>query len=70
MKAMKIVLLLAVAIVVTGIVLTRVPAVQDAMLEAAIPRVLGREFGESENLRFYICGSASPAGNSPDRAQA
>ena len=58
------------AIIVTAMALTRVPAVQDGLLNFAAPRVLATDFGESEHLRVYVCGSASPLGNSPSRAQA
>ena len=64
------ILLLLVALVATAFVLTRVPAVQDGLLQAGITRVMQQSFGESENLRIYVCGSASPLGVASDRAQA
>lgn len=66
----RVILLLLVAVISTWVVLREVPAVQDALLQFAAPRVVGTDFGESENLRIYVCGSASPLGNSRDRAQA
>ncbi len=66
---LRIVLLLAIAVLATWFV-AEMPAVQDTLLSAAAPRAMGRDFGESDNLRVYVCGSASPLGNSRDRAQA
>jgi ribonuclease Z len=33
-------------------------------------RAIANDFGASEHLRVFVCGSASPLGNTPDRAQA
>ncbi|MFN3236883.1 MAG: MBL fold metallo-hydrolase [Pseudomonadales bacterium] len=66
----KLTLLLMVAVVSSWLAVTQVPAVQDALLGAAAPRALGNRFPESENLRIYVCGSASPLGISRQRAQA
>lgn len=66
----RVLLLIIIAILTSWIALTRVPLVQDAVLNFAAPRALGASFGESDQLRVYVCGSASPLGNSTDRAQA
>lgn len=66
----KLTLLLLVAVVSSWLAVTQVPAVQDALLGAAAPRALGNRLPESENLRVYVCGSASPLGISRQRAQA
>ena len=70
MGRFKIVLLVLVAIVSTGIVLTRVPAFHEGRLQVGTNQIMQRSFPESENLRIYVCASASPLGIAADRAQA
>ena len=70
MKFLKISLLVTALVVTAGVMLYQVPAVQDRLFRQAASVALGVNFGESENLRIYVCGSASPLGNAPDRAQA
>jgi ribonuclease Z len=65
MKKMLTILLVLVAIIGIGRALLTLPAVQDALLErgtAAIAKRGAEPFPESENLRVYVCGSASPLG--------
>lgn len=66
----KIGLVVLVALATTYITFTQVPVVQDVVINALAPRALGGGFGESDNLRVYVCGSASPLGISRERAQA
>ena len=70
MKFIKTGLLVAALVVVTGFILYQVSAVQDRIFRQIAPLALGVGFGESDNLRVYVCGSASPLGNATDRAQA
>ncbi|MCE2392212.1 MAG: MBL fold metallo-hydrolase [Proteobacteria bacterium] len=46
------------------------PAVQDGLLRLGFQRVLGPPPAAPEGLRVVVCGSASPLGNDPRRAQA
>jgi ribonuclease Z len=65
MKKLLIVLLSLVVIVGIGRALLKVPAVQDAALKRGTTAIAKRgaaPFPESENLRVYVCGSASPLG--------
>lgn len=65
MKKLLIVLLGLVVVVGIGRALLKLPAIQDAALErgtAAIARRGAAPFPESESLRVYVCGSASPLG--------
>ena len=65
MKKMLILLLALLVILGIGRALLKVPAVQDAALErgtAAIAKRGAVRFPESESLRVYVCGSASPLG--------
>ena len=43
---------------------------QDALFNRAIQGLMGQAPPPPEGLRVVICGSASPAGNDPERAQA
>jgi ribonuclease Z len=65
MKKALIVLFALMIIVGIGRALLQVPAVQDAALArgtAAIAKRAAAPFPESESLRVYVCGSASPLG--------
>jgi ribonuclease Z len=69
----KALILLVSLLVIAGVgrALLKVPAIQDAVLERATTAIAKRgaaPFPESENLRVYVCGSASPLGM--DQAQA
>lgn len=48
----------------------QIPAVQDGLFRLIAPRAMSVDFGESDNFRIFVCGTASPLGNTPDRAQA
>ena len=61
-------LLLALAAVAAFMVYT--PAGQDALFNRAAQAVMGQAPPAPEGLRVVVCGSASPAGNDPQRAQA
>jgi ribonuclease Z len=63
---------LAVALVVVGAVLLRVPAVQDRVVQRAISRTMNASTDElfaDDALRVLLCGTSSPFPN-PDRAKA
>ena len=70
MKFVRVTSLLTALVVIAGFILIQVPAVQDRVFKQLAPAALAVDFGESENLRVYVCGSASPLGNATDRAQA
>lgn len=48
----------------------QIPAVQDGIFRLIALRAINVDFGESDNLRVFVCGTASPLGNTPERAQA
>jgi ribonuclease Z len=65
MRKTLIVLLGLLVIVVVGRVLLKLPAVQDVVLERGTALLAKRgtaPLPESESLRVYVCGSASPLG--------
>jgi ribonuclease Z len=65
MKKAILLILTLLVIVGTGRALLKVPAVQDRLLELGTTRIAERgamPFPESESLRVYVCGSASPLG--------
>ena len=65
MKKPLILLLGVLAIVVLARTLLQVPAVQDRLLIAGTTRIAergARPFPESDSLRIFVCGSASPLG--------
>jgi len=65
MKKLLILLLALVAVVGVGQGLLKLPAVQDVALTrgtAMLAERAGEPFPESDSLRVYVCGSASPLG--------
>lgn len=65
MKTALIILLSFIVVAGIGRSLLKVPTIQDTLLErgtAAIAKRGAEPFPESENLRVYVCGSASPLG--------
>ena len=65
MRKVLIIFLGLLVIVGIGRALLKVPAVQDAALERVTKAITKRgaaPFPESESLRIYVCGSASPLG--------
>ncbi len=65
MKKAVILLLSLVIIIGVGRALLKLPAVQDTLLERGTALLAKRgtaPLSESENLRVYVCGSASPLG--------
>lgn len=70
MKFVKGGILLTALIAFAGVIALQIPAVQDRIFRQLAPAAFAVNFGESDNLRVYVCGSASPLGNVADRAQA
>jgi ribonuclease Z len=71
MKKALVVFLSLLAIIVIGRGLLKVPAVQDRLLDIGTTRIAERgaePFPESESLRVYVCGSASPLGQGQAQA--
>ena len=65
MKKTLIILIALLVLVGGGRALLKIPAIQDRLLELGTNRIAergARPFPESENLRVYVCGSASPLG--------
>ncbi len=65
MKKILIIVLGLLVLVAAGRALLNVPAVQDRLVErgtAAIAKRGAMPYPESESLRVYVCGSASPLG--------
>ncbi len=64
--------LLAVAVVLgaAAAVIFNTPAGQDAFFKRAAAALLGNAPETFDGLRVVVCGSASPLGNDPNRAQA
>ena len=57
-------------ILVAALVVYNLPAGQDALFRAAAKTVMTQPTQPIEGLRVVVCGSASPLGNDPNRAQA
>ena len=71
MKKALILFLGLLLVIVIGRSLLKVPAVQDSLLELGTTRIAERgaePFPESESLRVYVCGSASPLGRGQAQA--
>ena len=71
MKKALILVLGLLLVIVIGRSLLKVPAVQDSLLELGTTRIAERgaePFPESESLRVYVCGSASPLGRGQAQA--
>ncbi len=71
MKKGLIVVIGLLIIIGAGRALLKLPAIQDALLEGgttAIAKRGARPFPESENLRVFVCGSASPLGTGQAQA--
>lgn len=69
----KLLLVLASAALVVGLataILFNSAAVQDALFYRAVKAVMGQPAAAPEGMRVVVCGSASPLGNDPNRAQA
>src|SRR5210317_115935 len=65
MKKILIIVLGLLVVVGGSRVLLKLPGVQDRLLEVGTNRIAKRgaePFPESESLRVYVCGSASPLG--------
>ncbi len=69
-KTTTIIALAVALLLVIGIGLFRVPAVQDALMKRAATTMLNSSATSFEGLNVVVCGSASPLGNSMTRAQA
>ena len=70
MNMIRLLLLLATALVMTVVVFTRVPVAQNWLLGVMGERAMNNQFTESDHLKVFVCGSASPLGNSVARSQA
>ena len=71
MKKALILFLGLLLVIVIGRSLLKVPAVQDSLLELGTTRIAERgaePFPQSESLRVYVCGSASPLGRGQAQA--
>ncbi len=69
----KIVIVLAAVLAVTGLIAAVIynsEAGQDAIFKRAAGATFGQTPSLPDGLRIVVCGSASPLGNDPDRAQA
>jgi len=53
-----------------GLVIYNTPAGQDALFKQAASTLLARVPERFDGMRVVVCGSASPLGNDPERAQA
>lgn len=71
MKKALIALAAAVALIgLAGLLVLNTQSGQDALFERAIGTMLGQAATPPEGLQVVVCGSASPLGNDPNRAQA
>ena len=61
---------LAVVLGIAAAVALNNPAAQDALFKRAASMVMGQPPASLNGLRVVVCGSASPLGNDPERAQA
>ena len=55
---------------IVGLIAYRLPPVQDFVMKRATQVVFGGPLETFDGLQAVVCGSASPLGNNPDRAQA
>lgn len=69
-KALSGLLVLAIILGGLGAYFYNSPSGQDALFKRAATAVMNRSVDPFDGLRVVICGSASPLGNDPDRAQA
>ncbi len=58
------------ALAAAAAVIYNTAAGQDALFNRAVQAVMGQAPSPPDGLRVVVCGSASPAGNDPNRAQA
>lgn len=61
---------LVLALAAAAAVIYNTAAGQDALFNRAVQAVMGQAPSPPDGLRVVVCGSASPAGNDPNRAQA
>ena len=61
---------LVLALAAAAALIYNTAAGQDALFDRAVQAVMGQAPSPPDGLRVVVCGSASPAGNDPDRAQA
>jgi ribonuclease Z len=64
------VIVLVVLIGSAAVVVLNVPAAQDAVFKRAVTAVLTQGPEPLDGMRVIVCGSASPLGRDPERAQA
>ena len=61
---------LVLALAAAAALIYNTAAGQDALFDRAVQAVMGQAPPPLDGLRVVVCGSASPAGNDPNRAQA
>lgn len=69
----KLISVLAIIVVVVGVIAAAVyntQAGQDALFQRAAKALMSQAPAQLDGIRVVVCGSASPLGNDPDRAQA
>jgi ribonuclease Z len=59
-----------ISLTILGGLLYRTAPVQDALMRAGVAAMVSRAPETFDGLQVVVCGSASPLGNNPDRAQA
>ncbi len=68
-RLITILVIAALAIGLVGVAVFNTAAGQDALFERAARTLLARPPEQVDGMRVVVCGSASPLGNTPDRAQ-
>ena len=69
-KVLYVIVSLVAAVAMLATIVYNTAAGQDAILDRALKAQFSRSPVAVEGLRVVVCGSASPLGNNPDRAQA
>ena len=69
-RYLKITGAVVVVLTILGGVAYRAAPVQDALMRTGVAAMLGSAPETFDGLQIVVCGSASPLGNNPDRAQA
>ena len=69
-KILYTLLVLGALVGIAGVAAYNTSAGQDALFKQAASMIMGQRANELDGLRVVVCGSASPLGNTMDRAQA
>ena len=69
-RTFQVTVAILIALILLGSILYRTAPVQDALMRTGVAAMLSSTPETFDGLQVVVCGSASPLGNNPDRAQA